>query len=100
MFDVYTKEVVINGQSYRLRPLSGRYLPKLYRIISAMQEYKDDSSKMFGDVTLVEDLHTLIFETFTKSYPNESKEILDEFITQNFIKLVEVVISVNMPKQE
>ena len=103
MFELYTEEVKLKDPSgkeetYRLRPLTGRYLPKLYSIISKL--HNDDGSEDIDvsnfDEKTIADMHTIVFETFKRSYPNEDETKLDEFVSQNLMKLVGPVFGLNI----
>jgi hypothetical protein len=106
-FEVFTKEVEINGQKYKLRPLSGRHLPKLFNVIKKIEVNEGSTnneavssflSKI--DEETIQDLHSLGLETLKKSYPNSNQETLDEFVTQNLFKLFEAITQVNIPHQD
>lgn len=116
MFEIYTKEVQIkdsngNTNTYKLRPLSGRFIKKFFNTMKAFSpKDKIDTSlpeeelraKRFQqlDTQALEDLHDLAFETFKKSYPKEEESVLDEFCTQNLMSLIEPLIEVNMGKDD
>jgi hypothetical protein len=106
IFDIYTKEVTINGQTYKIRPLSGRFLPKFYKVIGKLSEGNADGkqdvnpTKLFEDAEAMEALHTIGLETLKKSYPETKVEQLDEFVSQNLLKMLEVLIQVNMPSDK
>ena len=112
MFEIYTKEVEIkepNGNvvKYKLRPLSGRFLPKLYSILGKMQvrqkelkglseEEKNIKSFEQLDEDTISKLHSLTFETLKKSYPKENEEVLNEFASQNLLQFLGALIEVNL----
>lgn len=101
MFEIYSKEIEIDGLTYKLRPLSGRFLPKLYAIISkfeGVKEGEDNTEAAFKllDEDSISKLHELMLETFKKSYPKEDPEKLDEFISQNMLKLFGPLMEVNL----
>jgi len=105
MFDIYTKdiEVEINGetQKYKFRPLSGRFLPRLYSVIGAMQKVEDTEKTLQSlEEKDFANLHTLVLETFKASYPKEDADKLDLFVSQNLFKFVEPVMQVNMNADE
>lgn len=95
------KSVEIDGRPYNLRPLTGRFLPKLFAVLQSFnfkQGEEIDTSevmKSFDEAT-VQKLHELLLETFKKSYPKEDAEKLDEFVTQNFLQLFPALIEVNL----
>lgn len=106
MFEIYTKEVEINGQKYMLRPLSGRHIQKFYNVVSKLniggssKESEDEAVNKLVDALASgagEDLHYLALETLKKSYPQEDEEKLDEFVTKNLVNLVSAIVVVNMP---
>jgi Zn-dependent oligopeptidase len=112
MFELRTKEVEIkepNGNvvKYKLRPLSGRYLHKVFNIVKAMsktkpnkelskEEQAHEAFNSFSD-TVVNDLHLVIFETLKASYPKEDVEQLDLFTSQNLLSFLDPIIEINMP---
>jgi hypothetical protein len=104
-FEIRTKEIEINGQHYRIRPLSGRFLPKFYAILEGMQgmdteNMKDGDMFKFLNEKSVENLHKISLETLKKSAPKISEEILDEFVSQNLLSMFQGIMEVNMPKQD
>jgi len=104
-FDAYTKKVVIDGQEYEIRPLSGRFFPKLYSVVSAFEKAKksgsDDSNIIdFLDESVLLSVHELCLETFKKSYPSESVDKLDDFVSQNLWEVFGAVTQVNFKNKE
>lgn len=103
MFEIYTKEVEIKGEKYKLRPLSGRFLPLLYQVMSVFDEITKESGenkdmlKAFDEKTTT-NLHIIAMETFKKSYPDVDEVALDEFISQNLMTVIESIFTVNMPE--
>lgn len=117
-FEIYTKEVTIatakGDKVLTLRPLSGRFLPKLYSIMGKM-DFKDVESengvkltdaekarKFFNqlDEPTVAKLHEICLETLKKSYPQEDATVLDEFVSQHLLALFPAVFEVNLGKEE
>jgi len=112
MFEIYTKEVEIKEPSgnvvkYKLRPLNGRFLPKLYSVINVMQkaneinkdlpdEERNAKALESFDEDTVGKLHTLIFETLKSSYPKEDDKQLSEFASQNLMSFIGALIEVNI----
>jgi len=106
MFEIYTKEVEIKGEKYLLRPLCGRFLPKLYSVLKALNESKNNqegteeekAAKAFDSLNenTISKLHEIGLETFKKSYPEQDEKILDEFVSQNLLILLEALITVNV----
>ena len=101
MFEVYVKEVKIGDDVYRLKPLGGDYLPLLYDVVTNLKQDKDgniDIESLNGD--MMGNLHKVCLATFVKSYPNEDKGKLDEFVTQNLMKLIAPIFELNIGKEE
>lgn len=96
LFEIYTKEVEINGDKYLLRPLCGRHIAKLYSVIGKMQgtDEKDIASKL--DEETMEKFYDLAYETFKASYPQEDDEKIKAFVSQNLMQLIEHVVNVNV----
>lgn len=99
-FELYTKLVKINEDEYRIVPLTGRFLPKLYRIFAAMErgkkEHGEDNFLQALSEQTVADTHELCLETMKKSYPERSPEVLDQFVSQNLWQVFGAVAEVNM----
>jgi len=105
MFEIYKKDVEISGKTYSLRPLSGRFLPKLYTVMKQFShinkaEEKEDATLEALDEETVSKLHLLALETFKKSYPQEDEANLDEWISQNLLLLLEALITVNLNSED
>ena len=100
MFEIYTKEVEIGGKTYSLRPLSGRFIGKLYSVIGKLQgsDEKDIMSKLDEDT--MTKMYDICFETFKSSYPKEDEIKVSAFVSQNLMKLIEPVITVNIGEQK
>jgi len=100
LFEIYTKEVEIKGEKYLLRPLAGRYIGKLYSVIGKLQgtDEKDLLSKLDEDT--MSKMYDVCYETFRSSYPKESEETVANFVSQNLMKLIEPVITVNIGEQK
>ena len=99
MFEIYKEEVDIKGTKYELRPLNGRFLPKLYAIMGKFNDMKEEEGSFPLDEEATAKLHEIAFQTFKKSYPNKSDEELDEFVSQNLLLLIEPLIKVNIGEQ-
>jgi hypothetical protein len=108
MFEIYTKTVTITTPkgplSLSIRPLSGRFLPKLYSVIGKMSNVADvedsgnNAKEFFNNIDeeTVEKAHSICLETMIKSYPAEDKQALDEFVSQNLLTLLPAIIEVNL----
>lgn len=103
MFEIYKKKFIFKDVSgreeeYLLRPISGRFLPKLFSIIKKLApegEVKEIKPKDM-DEDAMGLLHELILETFKKSYPEKKEDELDMWVSQNLMALVEPFLEVNM----
>lgn len=99
MFEIFTKEVEIKGEKYTLRPLSGRHLPKFFKVLKALE----GSGKTADDflTNLDEEsmglAHELCLETLKASYPDKEVALLDQFVTQNLLQMMPVLVEVNLP---
>lgn len=99
MFEIYTKEVVIGDKTYKLRPLSGRFVGKFYALMSKLNTAtKEDGSMDMSklDEKIMTDLYDLTLDMFKCSYPKEDVGQLEGFVAQNLFKLIEPLIQVNM----
>ena len=100
-FDLYTKTVNIDGVDYKIRPLSGRFLPRFYKVAKAMEAAKKaagDSEEGFLEhltEELVGDIHVLCLQTMVSSYPDMSSEQVDAFVSQNLWSIFSELVAVN-----
>ena len=101
MFEVFTKEVEINGTQYKLKPLSGRFMPKFFKVLKALEKASksEDEFVQHLDEEAMGHAHELVLETFKKSYPQEKVEQLDEFVSQHLNELLPALAEVNMHDQ-
>lgn len=108
-FKVYREVVKIKTrkgeEEFELLPLSGRYLPKLMRVVKELSKNSDNEEglveEMFSEQT-INDVHELLMETFKFSYKIDDErdvEELDLFVTQNLFNLIPGLVAVNMGKQ-
>ena len=91
-----------NRSTYDVVPLTGEYLEDLYYIMDKLQGSGDDAGdilKVLG-TDAVTKLHRIILATLKLSYPSEDETKLDQFVSQNLIKLIEPIMKVNMPNTE
>jgi hypothetical protein len=100
LFEIYTKEVEIDNRIYKLKPLSGRYLPKLYKLIRKFEGKKEEEISQVMDEETIADIYTLAFETFKRSYPDMDEDKLDSFVSQNLMVIFEPLVQVNMKNVE
>lgn len=98
-FEVFTKEVEINDEKYELRPLTGKYLPKLYAVSSKLGRFDEDSQDEFLDALdeeVVSKIFELAVETFRKSYPDQDEEQVEQWVAQNLMVILPALIEVNL----
>lgn len=96
LFEIYTTDVEIDGEKYTLRPLSGRYIGKLYSVIGKLQtEDEKDLLKQLDEETMG-NFYDIALATFEKSYPDQPKDKLEDFVSQKLIKLIEPIVKVNI----
>lgn len=110
MFDLYIKEFKIieaNGNTsvYKLKPLTGKYLSKLYNTIMKLQKNTEGKTEDKLDLSVfdtetISTLHELALETMAASYPKEDRDTLDRFVSQNLMQLIEPIVSVNIPNKK
>ena len=100
MFEIYTKTVKIGDNEYRIRPLAGRFLPKLYTVFASFErgrkEHGEDGFLQGLDEKTISYAHELCLETMKASYNERSVEELDAFVSQNLWELFGAVSEVNM----
>ena len=100
MFEINKEEIEINGQKYEIVPLSGRFLPKFYAVVTKLQKAADGEEFDIAalDEDVISKLQEICLETMAFSYPNKTKEELDRFVSQNMLQMIEGVIKVNLPQ--
>lgn len=109
LFEIYKKEVEIAGKKFQLRPLSGRYLGKLYFIAEKFSSLSDDKEteeergKKFlkaMDEETTQQLFDVSFQMFIKSYPQENKEALEDFVSTHLIEILPVLLEINFNNKQ
>lgn len=94
-FSIYKHTFELDGDKYTLRPLSGEHIDKVLELMTKLDKgNKDEEQKM--DASTLKLFREIAFETFKKSYPEQSAEVLDEFVSQNVLRLLEPIIEVNI----
>jgi hypothetical protein len=104
MFELKKEKVEIvdeNGNKavYEVGPLTGEYLEDMYYVMDKLQKAGEDENeilKVLG-TDAVKKLHNLIFVTLKNSYPDQDELLLNQFASQNLIKFLQPIISINMP---
>ena len=103
MFDIFTKEVEINGTVYNIKPLKGEHIQRFYKLISALNVgenvSEEEASTRIMDSLKEEagkDIHFLALETLKTSYPDVDVDKLDMFVSQNLMQLVQPLVEVNI----
>lgn len=105
MFEIYKKKVEINGTEYELRPLPGKFLPKVYHLLGKLdfKEHKGEDAAEQGMRVLkafsqdeVAMIHDVCMETMLRSYPEQNKAQVEDFVSQNLMTLLTAVIEVNL----
>lgn len=88
----------IDGEKIKLKPLTLKYLPHLYKIYKAfMGANPEDSSKIFeklDDVTL-NSVETLIRETLKKSCPEKGEDWIEEVGLKYSLVLLMKIMEIN-----
>jgi hypothetical protein len=105
-FSTFSKEVEIelNGvtHKYKLVPLTGEHLPKIYELSKKLEALQGMKEEEFVGAMLdpeVADLgHYVVFETLKASYPNEDKNQLDRFASQKLHQFLGPVIELHFPQ--
>jgi hypothetical protein len=102
IFEITTRDVVIKGETYKLRPLTGRFLPKLYAILAKAPKDQDQEGvmKMFADEQVVQNLYDIAVETLKKSYPEKDITQVEEFVSQNLLALFQPLIELNLGTEQ
>jgi hypothetical protein len=97
MFEVYTREVEINGNKYLLKPLPGKYLSKLYHLATVFEAAsKEDNFMAALDEKSTQYMFELCYESMKSSYPGTDAAVIESFVSQNLMKIIPVVVEVNL----
>ena len=100
---IRTAQIEIDGKQYIIRPLTGKYIGKLFTVMKSMSKIKEGSSPEEIFSVINEDtataLHELIYATLQKANTGMNPEELDEYVTQDMFKLMGKILEINMPKQ-
>jgi hypothetical protein len=97
-----TQEFVLDGQTYKFKPLTGRYIGKIYSLMKSFSKVKEGSEETVleaMDEETVGKLYDVVYETVIKSYPTEDKAKLEMWVSQNLMKLIEPVLKINLPTE-
>lgn len=97
MFEIYSKDVTIEGKVYTVKPLPGKFLPKLYKLVGKLQGISgegDNVLEIIGEES-IGDLHILASEMFARSYPQQAREDIEMFVSQNLLAVLPVVLEVH-----
>ena len=124
MFDVNMEKVEITKKDgtkevYNISPLPGEYLEDLYFVMNAFKSdapelpegapKKDVEAKEKAESNRVlkvlgteasKKLHRLVNASLAQSYPEQDKEKLNKFASQNIMTFIGPVIKANMPSNE
>ena len=96
----HPKELKLGDDVFRLYPLPMEYLPDLYGGVLSKMDTSDQSKVVKSlDKDMIEVVKKLIRVTCERSPDIESsdKDVLDSFISSNFMELFVGVMEVNMP---
>lgn len=101
-FEVYSKTINIEGDDYKLYPLSGEYLGKFYEVIGKLESVsRDETVEIPKDI--VTTLHELLTITFKEAYPEDEKmssKAIEQFVTRHLWTLVPVLSELNIKTPE
>jgi len=106
-FRVYKQKVnvTINGkeEEFELLPLSGQYYGDFMDIMKIMPSGEDDGGNFMDNFSpeITNKIHMLLMQTFKESLGIvDDRDIsdLDKTISKNFINLIPVLATVNLPK--
>jgi len=101
MFEIITKELKIKDDTYILKPLKGDSLPTLWGVLTKLGKEVDAEGKPKLDALdedMMKKIYSLCLETFKKSYPSESPDKLEYFVSQNLWSIFPVVMELNTTK--
>lgn len=93
---------------FTIKPLSHEYMPQYYKLLASFMkkaQKKTFNKEMFiemdfSEIFSPEDLSIgleLVIASLKQAMPDEDKELVEAFATQNLVMLLSAVISVNMP---
>lgn len=100
-FDVSYELVTIKGEDYKVIPLTGEFLPIIFRVMKTLnpdnkQELTDEDVSNNMSEEVIKDIHFLCFKTLEQSYPAVKKDDLERFVTKNMFKFYPAVLKVNL----
>jgi hypothetical protein len=96
------QEFELDGQKYKFKPLTGRYIGKIYSLMKSFSKVKEGSETSVleaMDEATVGQLYDVVYETVIKSYPTEDKVKLEAWVSQNLMRLIEPVLKINLPSE-
>lgn len=93
VFEIYIHEFELDGEKYRLKPAPGEYIPAVYSLTSKASEEDAVASFTKEDYDA---LRVLAVQTFIASYPSEDVKKVEQFVSQNLLRLIDPVIKVNL----
>jgi hypothetical protein len=110
MFEVDEGKVTIKDTEYKLTPLTGKHLPKLYKFLSKIaplqeslksEDTKVKYEKIFEalDEEALQAFHFVCVESLKDSYPEQDLKVIDKFVSQNLLSFFEPILTLNMPKE-
>ena len=101
--NIYTEQFKFKNRDgtegiIEIRPLAGKHLPKLYAVVGKLREAKGSNAEVSLaalDENTMETLVQLCTVTIKRSFPSESDDKIDEFVSSHFLKLMTAIMSVN-----
>lgn len=86
-----------------LKPITGIMLKKVFTISNTFKnagEDEDVTLKLLSDTDVLSDCLDIVTETIRKSYPEWSKENVDEFVSVNLFTLLGLVFQTNLRQKQ
>jgi hypothetical protein len=96
MFDVNKKTITIKDISYEIGPLSGKYLAKLYSMVTIFHGVAPEDMASRLDEKTANLMHEICLESLRSSYITEPLGNLDLFVSQNLLDLFVAVVEINL----
>jgi len=90
------KEVEIDGELLKLKPLGSEYIPILMKLMGKFSKDEEKNKELiFKDDEAIELITKLALATMKKSYPDEPEEDIDAFVSSNLLDIMTVVFELN-----
>lgn len=91
-------KLVIGEDTFYLKPLKYKYMPKFWKLINSTSKFKEGENT-FND-EIIELLLELEYATIKESYPDIKEEKLQDFVRDNMFSIFPIMMELNIPPSE